>query len=92
MNKICLKIVAVARGGHGGHLSSPVVGSTPLYPNQVQKWQKSAILGKFLDFCHLEIHCSLNTTHKQFSGAATVYVCILIGNIAIILLEYITYA
>ena len=57
------------QGGHEGHLSPPVRGYAPL---KRQKWQKSAIFGKFLDFfgplTHFPPHCP---SCKKNSGATT---------------------
>ena len=54
-------------GGHGGKMP-PVGGSAPhLPPSQKKKLPKSAIFGKFLDFCPLRIaFCPLDAPHKKF--------------------------
>ena len=44
----------------------------PLSPVRKKKWPKSAIFGKFLDFCPLRItFCPLMPPQKKNSGAAT---------------------
>ena len=63
-NKETYKLpVAASRGAF-----APLGGSVPSLPSpRRKKWPKSAIFGKFLDFCPLRIaFCPLDVPHKKF--------------------------
>ena len=48
---------SIKGGGAWGHLPPPPLeGLPPCPPSQKKKWPKSAIFGKFLDFCPSELH------------------------------------
>ena len=62
-------------GGHGGKCPPSEALPPTCPPLRRKKWPKSAIFGKFLDFCPLRIaFCPLNAPlHKKISGAGTAF-------------------